>query len=120
MGANLQVLSYKLIENLSSSAKITKILDLVKLGDVVMFEGRLSSEEELDLTTKALQSVSGKFTGVEIAFLGSTGTGLLEKLKHNIVKVVSGRSLGITVIGPSKIIQEIKMDPNNLEILLKK
>lgn len=104
---------------LSRKERSEKILTLVKKGDLVVFEGRLDSEEEMNLTTRALESVSGKFTGIEIAYLGSQNASLIEKVKHSLVKVLSGKSPGLTVVGPSKTIKEIKMDPNNLEIMLK-
>lgn len=114
----VQVLSYNLIKSLSSQDKTKKILEIVKKGDVVVLEGRMSSEEELALTSSALQSVSGKFTGIEIAFLGSkTEDSTIEKLKASVLKLLAKERYGITVIGPSKVVKEIKMDPNKLEIL---
>jgi hypothetical protein len=116
----VQVLSYELMKNVESNKKVDKILDGVKSGDVVLIEGRLSSDEELELTTKALKNVSGKFSGVEIAFLSSTNSkSILEKVKDNIIKILAKDRFGITVVGPSKVIKEIKMDPNKLEILFK-
>jgi len=116
----VQVLSYELVKNLRSSAKIKRILDIVKKGDVVMLEGKLSSDEEASLITSALESVSGKFSGVEIAYLDSMSSkSLIEKFRDRIVKILAKDRIGITVVGPSKIVKEIKMDPNKLEILFK-
>lgn len=118
--AGVQVLSYELTKNLTSFEKISKILNIVMGGDVVMIEGRLTPDEENDLITKALESVSGKFTGIEVAFLDSNKSrGLVEKLKDSLIKLLAKNRIGITVVGPSKIIKEIKMDPNQLEILFK-
>ncbi len=116
----VQILSHELIGNLSSSKKIRKILEIVKKGDVVLIEGRLKSEEELSLTSQALENVSGKFTGIEIAFLDSVKSkSPIDTIKQGIIKILAKERLGITVIGPSKIIKEIKMNPNKLEILFK-
>lgn len=118
--AGVQVLSYELIKNWDSSDKLKKILDIVKKGDVVMLEGRLTAEEETELVYQALANVSGKFTGIEVAFLNSNKSrNILEKVRDSIVKILVKDRIGITVIGPSKIIKEIKMDPNKLEILFK-
>jgi hypothetical protein len=116
---DVKILSFNSLMELSSKERLDKLLALVKKGDLVVFEGRLDSDEELTLTTKALQSVSGKFTGIEIAYLGAQNLSVVERIKHSLVKVLSGKSPGLTVVGPSKTIKEIKMDPNNLEILLK-
>lgn len=116
----VQVLSYDLMKNLSTTKRVSKILDIVKKGDLVMLEGRLPGDEELALTSGALKSVSGKFSGIEIAFLASSdSTSILEKVKQTLAKLLVKDRFGITVIGPSKIVKEIKMDPNKLEILLK-
>jgi hypothetical protein len=116
----VKIFSNLALSSISSDEKVNNILTLVKKGNLVVLEGRLNSEEELAITTKALESVSGKFTGIEIAFLGDLNSkSTLDKIKHHLVKLLSGRSLGITVIGPSKVIKEIKMDPNKLDILLR-
>lgn len=114
----VQVLSYELMKKLSSEKKIDKVLDIIKKGDIVLLEGRLSSDEELTLTSRALQNVSGKFSGIEIAFLNSiTSKSLIEKIKTGLLQIIAKDRFGITAIGPSKIIKEIKMDPNKIEIL---
>lgn len=116
----VQVLSYELFKDLRSSEKISKILEVVKRGDIVMLEGRLDSEIEADLIAQAMANISGKFTGVEVAYLGSIKSkSLAQKIRDRIVKVLVKDRMGITVIGPSKVIKEIKMDPHQLEILFK-
>ena len=90
-------------------------------GDVVMIEGRLLPDEETELITSALKNVSGKFSGVEIAFLDSQKSlTFFERVKESLLKILAKDRIGITVVGPSKIIKEIKMDPQKLEILFKK
>lgn len=122
----VQVLSYDLMKKLSSDERISKILDIVKKGDIVMLEGRIAAEEEGVLISKALSSVkssvkSGKFTGIEIAYLDSkVEETIIEKFKGHILKFIAKDRLGITVIGPSKLIKEVKMDPQKLEILFNK
>jgi hypothetical protein len=116
----VQILSYDLIGKLSSSEKLKKILEIVKSGDIVMLEGKLSPEEESELITKALENVSGKFTGIEVANLSSLSSdSFIDKLKNSLLKLIAKNRFGITVIGPSKIIKEIKMDPKKIEIYLK-
>ncbi|NCC71686.1 DUF2073 domain-containing protein, partial [bacterium] len=81
----VQVISYNMLRNLDSKKKIEKILDVVLKGDIAVVEGRLSPDEELSLTAKAMQNVSGKFPGIEIAFLDSDGAkSFIEKLKYNL------------------------------------
>jgi len=116
----VQVLSHALLKDLSQTQKLDKIFNKVKLGEIVMIEGRLTADEETTLISKALRNVSGKFTGIEIAFLeGRTQRSFAQKLKDSIVKILAGDRFGLTVVGPSKQIKEIKMNPEKLEILLK-
>lgn len=117
----IQVLSNQVLKGLDSEKRVQKILDIVRKGDVVMFEGRLNSEEELALTSKAMGNVSGKFSGIEIAYLDeqSTSKNMLDRVRDQLLKWIAKDRLGVTVVGPSKIIKEIKMDPNKLEILYK-
>ena len=116
----VQVLSYELLRTLSSKDRIAKILEIVKKKDIVMLEGRLPPEEEAELITAALENIGGKFSGIEVAFLDSKKSdSLLEGIKEILLKLIARNRIGITVIGPSKIIKEIKMDPNKLEILFK-
>jgi len=116
----MQVLSYELIKRLDSALRIKRILNIVKTGDIVMLEGKLSSEEEVELISSALANVSGKFSGIEVAFLNSSkDDNFLDSLRNKLLKIIAKDRFGITVIGPSKIIKEIKMDPNKLEVLFK-
>lgn len=116
----VQVLSYELMKQWSSHARIKRILEIVKKGDIVMIEGRLSPDEETTLISSALQNVSGKFSGIEIAFLDSNKSkSAIEKIRDSIIKVLAKDRIGITVVGPSKLIKEIKMNPDKLEILFK-
>lgn len=116
----VQVLSHSLLKGMDSSKKLDKIFDIVKKGDVVMLEGRLTADEETVLISKALRNVSGKFSGIEIAFLeGKKSKTLTENIRGKLLKLIAGDRFGLTVVGPSKLIKEIKMNPDKLEILFK-
>jgi len=116
----MQVLSYELIKRLDSNHRIKKILEIVKKGDIVMIEGKLTSEEETQLISNALANVSGKFSGIEVAYLDSfKAETVFDMVKDKLLKAIAKDRFGITVVGPSKVIKEIKMDPNKLEILFK-
>ncbi len=117
----VQVLSYESMKVLDSVKKVSKVLKIVKKGDIVMIEGKLTPEEETYLISSAMQNVSGKFSGIEIAFLQSSNvaSSFVEKIRESLIKALAKDRIGITVIGPSKVVKEIKMDPSKLEILLK-
>ena len=68
-----------------------------------------------------MRNVSGKFSGIEIAFLEGKNTTKTfgEKLKKKLLMILAKDRFGLTVVGPSKVIKEIKMNPEKLEILFK-
>lgn len=116
----VQVLSYNYLQSVSSSQKVHRILEIVKKGDVVLIEGKLTAEEEMTLTSKTMENVSKDFSGIEIAYLGTPEpSSTLEKIRDKIVSLLAKDRMGITAIGPSKIIKEIKSNPSKLEILFK-
>lgn len=116
----VQVLSYDSMNGLNSASKIKRILDVVKKGDIVMIEGQLDPQITTDLFEQALRDVSGKFTGIEPAYITSKRAGgIWGRIKESIITTIAKDRMGITVIGPSKVIKEIKMNPDKLEILFK-
>jgi len=116
----VQVLSYNHLQGLTSEQKISKVLEIVKKGDVVLIEGRLTAEEELTLTSKTMENISKSFHGIEIAYLGTPQPSTtLDKIKEKFASFLIKDRLGITAIGPSKKIKEIKSNPSKLEILFK-
>lgn len=116
----IKILSYDFMKNLSSGKKIKEILNLVLKNEIVLLEGKLSFEEQNDLTTHALRKINSKFSGIEIAYLSPTNDTFKEKILNKILNLFAKNRLGLTLIGPSKIVKEIKMDPKKLDILLKK
>ncbi len=116
-----QILSYEIMKGLSSKEKIDKILDFSKKGDIILLEGRLSVKEETELYARTMEIVDKNFKGIDVAYLDSfKDKNLFDKLKNSIVKFLLKDRLGITVIGPSKVVKDIKMDPKKIEILVKK
>lgn len=111
------------IEFLSNNAlgknqdKLQYILTAVKKGDkIVVLEQPLTSSEEAQLIQLTMQQVDKNFAGIEIATLGSATL----DIKSHLVKLLGGRTSGLTVVGPSKIVKQIKKDPNKLNLLTQK
>jgi uncharacterized protein len=120
--SGFKIFSYDLLSSMQRQNRISKIFNAVKTGEIVVIEGRLDVNEELELTNKALMNIDSKFTGIEIAHLlkeKKMEDNFLEFVKDKVISLIAKNRLGITVIGPSKKIKEIKMDPSNLEILFK-
>ena len=117
----VKIVSNSMISQLETSKKIDKIYSMVKSGNLVVLEGRLTTEEEMMLTSKSLKHVSDKFSGIDIAFLNAKNEGnRFERLKFKLAMYLLRYEIGITVIGPSKKVKELKMNPDQIDILLSK
>ena len=116
----VKVLSYDYMSKWNKKEKIKKIIEIILKKNIVLFEGRLTPDEEQLLTIESLKKINKNFKGIEIAFLEDRRKKkFFEKIKTLIVKSIMKNRIGLTVIGPSKIVKEIKMDPEKLDILLK-
>lgn len=116
---DVKILSNATISSLDSTKKVDKIYKMVKDGSLVVLEGRLTNQEELMLTSKSLKHVNDSFSGIDIAFLNvRNDSSFFEKLRFKLATFLLKYEVGITVIGPSKKVKELKMNPEQIEILL--
>jgi len=106
---------YSEIEGLSSAKLIHKILEIVKQGKIVVMEGKLKKQEEVDLIEITMESIGKKFKGIEIASLNPENSG---GVKSMLIDLVLKNRVGLTVIGPATIVKEIKKNPGKLELLI--
>lgn len=118
----LQFIPYSEIEGLSSSKRIKKLLNVAKQDKIVLLEGRLKREEEVDLIRKTMEEIGPKFKGIELAVVypnRNDDDDFFKKAKKEFINLMMGDRQGITIIGPATIIKEIKKDPHKIEILTK-
>ncbi len=114
---SIEFLSTKALEGKEAKEKLQFILNIVKKGDtIVVLEESLSPEEEAKLIQLTMKQVSKTFSGIEVATLGTASY----DLKTHLVKLLGGRTSGLTVVGPSKIVKQIKKDPHKLNLLAQK
>ncbi len=116
----LQFVPHAEIENLTSAKRITKVLNIVKQNKIVLLEGRLKKTEETDLIKKTMEQIDSSFTGIEISVMypeQKETIALFQRIKKNIINLLLGDRIGMTIIGPAAIIKEIKRDPNKIELL---
>jgi hypothetical protein len=107
---------------MNKKKRIDYLFSLVKTGNVVVINGKLNPEDEFELTKKALEKTDKNFSGIEIASLENgkkEEESIIEKIKSKIIDFLVKEKSGITIIGPSKKIKEIKQDPSKLELNLK-
>jgi len=106
------------IEFISSSVlkrgrnKADYILDHMKSNTILVLEDSLSLQEEKELIRETMKAVSKNFPGIEISTLGGDSEGL----RSSLIKMLGGKSGGLTVIGPSKLVRKIKRDPESIHL----
>ena len=117
----LQFLPYTEIEGLSSQKRIQKLLDLVKTDKIILLEGRLRSEEEAELIRRTMEEINSKFTGIELSVIypESKNKAFFAKFKQGLINMVLGDRRGMTIIGPANVVEEIKQDPDKIQLFTK-
>ena len=117
----LQFIPYAEIKDLTSIGRIRKLLNMSKENKIVLLEGRLKKEEEAELIKTTMEEINKDFRGIELAVVNTIGNenDPFAKLKSGMVSVLLGDRQGFTIIGPAKVIKNIKRDPHKLQILMK-
>ncbi|MBN2881517.1 DUF2073 domain-containing protein [Candidatus Woesearchaeota archaeon] len=118
----LQFIKYSEIEDLDSEKRIKKILDYVKKDKIVLLEGRLKKEEEAELIRKTMEEIDKKFKGIELAVIypdDKANLGFLKKIKKELISILLGDRIGMTIVGPANKVTEIKQNPDKIELLTK-
>ena len=115
----IQFVPYTEIEGLSGLGKIRKLLNIAKMNKIVMLQGRLKKEEEVELIKTTMEEIDKKFKGIEMAVINPTQTAKdgFQKFKYGVLNTFFGDTQGLTIIGPSNIVKSIKKDPNKIELL---
>lgn len=121
-GLTLQFIPYAEIENLDSSARVKKILQIILKGKMIIIQGRMKPEEETRLIedTMALIGTIKGFKGIELAVISpdTDKRTIVNKFKYGIAKALVGQTDALTVIGPASAIKEMRKDPKKLEIMM--
>ncbi len=117
----LQFVPYSEVNHLTSLGRIRKLLNLAKENKIVLLEGRLQKEEEAELIKTTMEEINKDFKGIELAVINTLNQDgdPFSKLKSGFVSALLGNRQGFTIIGPAKVIKNIKRDPNKLQILMK-
>jgi len=104
--------------------KVDMIIEKSKKDEIIIIEGILKPEEEMELIKKTMENISRIFRGIEIESLTAEELkggykNLMEKLRSKASDALMGRKRGITVIGPATIVKKIKKNPGNISLWTK-
>jgi len=120
----LQFIPYSELAYLTSYKRVKKLLEVVSEERIILFQGRLSSEEEADLIEETMKKIgkSKKFKGIELTTFSPKVTGLsfFNQVREGIAGFLVGNRDILTIIGPATLVREIKKDPTKIQLLLRK
>lgn len=111
---------YEEIAHLSSGARIQKIMQSVKENRIVILDGKLKKEEEVELIRTTMEEVDESFRGIELQVWEAQKKekGFFTKLKTSIAGMLAPEMIsGFTIIGPASIIKEIRKDPSKIQLI---
>jgi hypothetical protein len=121
-GFAIQFLPYSEIRGLDSDERIRKILGIILGNNILIVQGRLSSNEEARLIgdTMAMIGHVKNFKGIELAVISGNGRdSIWGKMTKGIANALAGGDFSaITIIGPATIVKEMKRNPKKIELLL--
>ncbi|MEM5829758.1 MAG: DUF2073 domain-containing protein [Candidatus Aenigmatarchaeota archaeon] len=132
MKLKFDFVSSAILEGKPMKKRIDFILNKVKDGTILVTDGVMSPEEEMELVKETMRRVDDGFPGIEVASLKKPVSGMakvIEKFSEQKDKIKiffaslrgdkASRSLktGLTLIGPAKYIRQVKKNPNSFSVL---
>ena len=116
-----QFVPYQDLESLTSAKRINKLLNIVKDDKIVIMEGRLRKEEEVDLIEITMEEISPNFKGIELSVIYPEKNKLssMQKVRGAFANMLLGDRQGLTIIGPASIVKKIEKNPNKIELFTK-
>ena len=109
---NIEFISAGSLAGKTSDEKISFILSNVKQDKILVLEESLSPQEEKQLISRTMSSISKKFPGIEVSSLGFES----DDLRTRLIKFLGGKTSGLMVVGPSNLIKKIKRDPDKIRL----
>jgi len=129
----MDFVSSAVLDEKPKNNRISFILNKVRDGTILVTDGVLKPDEEMDLIRETMRKVDDGFPGIEVCSLKKKTKGaqlILERFSEqrdriqNIVSTFTGRipektgmRTGITFIGPAKYIKKIKKNPDSFSVM---
>ncbi|NOZ77283.1 MAG: DUF2073 domain-containing protein [Euryarchaeota archaeon] len=114
MDIRLDFISAEVLRNRSTPEKISFILERIKENVIVVLEEGLTPQEETGLIEATMKDTKD-FHGIEFYRMDHTVTGLRER----IASLIAGKKSGLTIVGPTRIVEAIKREPDYISMFAK-
>lgn len=96
---------------------LKKFLKDLEENTIILIDAKLEPAEEAHIIEETMMRVSEKFTGIELNSIDlskSKAANNIDRIKFKLIEALSGKKRGITIIGPAKIVRQIKKNPEEL------
>jgi hypothetical protein len=129
----MDFISSSMLNGKTGKKKINFILSKVKDGSILVMNGVLKPDEEMDLIKETMRRVDDGFPGIEVCSLKKQAKGWKqffdalsersERMQDYIWRGITGKPMnkdlktGLTLVGPARIIKGIKKNPNSFSVL---
>ncbi len=133
MKLKLDFISSGILDSKSPKDRISYILNRVKDGRLLIMDGVMKPEEEMDLIRETMRRVDDGFPGIEVCSLKKQSRLFdvisdkfldQKEMFQRLLGTLRGRSsmitnlrTGMTLIGPAKVIKRIKKNPDSFSVL---
>jgi hypothetical protein len=120
------------LDEKDKSKRISFVLDKVKDGTILVTDGVLKPDEEMELIKETMRRVDNGFPGIEVCSLKKQTKGIQSALEtisgqgeriQNFFTGLTGKKqektslrTGLTFIGPARFIKKIKKNPNSFSV----
>lgn len=111
----IEFVSTKILSEMKNNEATEYLLKVIRRGDMIVLDEKLPPAQEKELFKRTMEIIDDDFTGIEISSIGDSET----SWKNSIIKLLGGKTTGLTVIGSAKIIKNIKNQKDKINLLAK-
>lgn len=113
-GVQIEFVAARTLHNKDAEEKAKYIINAVKRErKILILEEALSREEERLLYQRTMENITKDFPGIEISSFGEEPAGV----RQAFIRILGGKTAGLTIVGPSNLVRQIKRDPDKLRML---
>ena len=128
----MDFVSSTILDDKPRDKRISFILNKVKDGTILVTDGVLKADEEMELIRETMRRVDDGFPGIEVASLKRQSKGaiaVVEKLsdqRERVQSLIAGLTgkvpdktsmkTGLTLIGPARFIKKVKKNPDSFSV----
>ncbi|GCC10680.1 hypothetical protein IPdc08_00713 [archaeon] len=115
MDLQLDFVSSETLESKTKIEKINFIIGKIKENVILILEETLDPMEEAELIETTMREIDTEnFHGIEFYRIDHEST-----LRDKIAGYISGRKTGLTIVGPTRLIEAIKRGPDYISMFAK-